>query len=329
MSVYDEEKLYNELMNGAPVPEHNSSTLNSSSALANAENTNVPGEYKGSTADEKLDEAINKYLNDRGFNYNTADDPDYQAYVKEYKENANKGRVLSGSTAKTLANGYDPTYADTVSDEVYNSYMGNVTDAVPQFKNLAALENAGERQQLANALNIYGIQSQKDYSRYRDTVGDKKNFLNYLYNRYATDRQSDVQQNSDKASIYGTKLSSAQSNLEKARTIDTQRYLHDTQSADNAAQQKLNNEKEKAEDKSKYKKSYYEKSHNVNDFIEAYNLKNANYNYVRDQIAMGYYNQHISTGEMDYLADKFKIDPDEVANRLDEIQRSGRRYGGE
>ena len=114
--------------------------------------------------------------------------------------------------------------------------MENVTDAIPQFKNLAALENSGRENQLANAVNIYSTQAQKDYGRYRDTVGDKKNFLNYLYDRYATDRQSDVQQNADKASIYGTRLSSAQSNLENARSVDNQRYLYNTQSADNRAQ---------------------------------------------------------------------------------------------
>lgn len=236
MAVYDEEKLYNELMNGAPSAEQSAETLNSAAALKEGEGYAAPGEYTGGIADQKLDEAINKYLNSRGFNYNTADDPDYQAYVREYNENAKQGRELSRATAKTLANGYNPTYADTVSDEVYNSYMENVTDAIPQFKNLAAMENSGRENQLANAVNIYSTQAQKDYGRYRDTVGDKKNFLNYLYDRYATDRQSDVQQNADKASIYGTRLSSAQSNLESARSIDNQRYLYNTQSADNRAQ---------------------------------------------------------------------------------------------
>ncbi len=236
MAVYDEEKLYNVLMNGAPSAEQSTATQNSAAALKTGESYAVPGEYTGGIADQKLDAAINKYLNSRGFNYNTADDPDYQAYVKEYNENAKQGRELSKATAKTLANGYNPTYADTVSDEVYNSYMENVTDAIPQFKNLAATVNSGRENQLANAVNIYSTQAQKDYGRYRDTVGDKKNFLNYLYDRYATDRQSDVQQNADKASIYGTRLSSAQSNLESARSIDNQRYLYNTQSADNRAQ---------------------------------------------------------------------------------------------
>ena len=118
MAVYDEEKLYNELMNGAPSAEQSTATQNSLAALKEGEGYAAPGEYTGGIADRKLDEAINKYLNSRGFNYNTADDPDYQAYVREYNENAKQGRELSRATAKSLANGYNPTYADTVSDEV-------------------------------------------------------------------------------------------------------------------------------------------------------------------------------------------------------------------
>lgn len=349
MAVYDEEKLYNELMNGAPSAEQSTATLNSAAALKEGESYAAPGEYTGGIADQKLDEAINKYLNSRGFNYNTADDPDYQAYVREYKENAKQGRELSRATANTLANGYNPTYADTVSDEVYNSYMENVTDAIPQFKNLAAMENSGRENQLANAVNIYSMQAQKDYGRYRDTVGDKKNFLNYLYDRYATDRQSDVQQNADRASIYSTRLSSAQSNLENARNIDNQRYLYNTQSADNRAQlaqQERENQQKiaymKAEDEYNAKvaaakeKAKQEQQNNDNryerdlkDYIEAYNLKNAKYDYVTNQLAISYGKGVLTKGEVEYLTRKLKVNMDDVAEQADlweKKQNSGNRW---
>ena len=349
MAVYDEEKLYNELMNGAPSAEQSTATQNSAAALKTGESYAAPGEYTGGIADRKLDEAINKYLNSRGFNYNTAEDPDYQAYVKEYNENAKQGKTLSRATAKTLANGYNPTYADTVADEVYNSYMENVTDAIPQFKNLAALENSGRENQLANAVNIYSTQAQRDYGRYRDTVGDKKNFLNYLYDRYATDRQSDIQQNADRASIYGTRLSSAQSNLENARSIDTQRYLYNTQSADNRAQlaqqERENQQKiayQKAEDAYNAKiaaakeQEKEEQQNNDNryerdlkEYIEAYNLENAKYDYVTNQLAISYGKGVLTKGEVEYLTRKLKVNMDDVAKQADlweKTQNSGNRW---
>lgn len=349
MAVYDEEKLYNELMNSAPSAEQSTATQNSAAALKEGESYAAPGEYTGGIADRKLDEAINKYLNSRGFNYNTADDPDYQAYVKEYNENAKQGKALSRTTAKTLANGYNPTYADTVSDEVYNSYMENVTDAIPQFKSLAAMENSGRENQLANAVNIYSTQAQKDYSRYRDTVGDKKNFLNYLYDRYATDRQSDVQQNADNASIYGTRLSSAQSNLENARSIDNQRYLYNTQSADNRAQlaqqerenqQKIEYQKaedeynarvaaaeEQAQEEQQNNDNRYERD--LKDYIEAYNLEDAKYDYVTNQLAISYGKGILTKGEVEYLTRKLKVNMDDVAEQADlweKKQNSGNRW---
>ncbi len=315
MAVYDEEKLYNELMNGAPSAEQSTATLNSAAALKSGEGYAAPGEYTGGIADQKLDEAINKYLNSRGFNYNTADDPDYQAYVREYKENAKQGRELSRATANTLANGYNPTYADTVSDEVYNSYMEN----------------------------IYSTQAQKDYGRYRDTVGDKKNFLNYLYDRYATDRQSDVQQNADKASIYGTRLSSAQSNLENARSVDNQRYLYNTQSADNRAQlaqQERENQQKieymKAEDAYNAKVKQAKEEQKIQDeenkrryerngtkYIEAYNLKGADYDYVTSQLAIGYYKGYISLGEMNYIAEELNVNSEDIEEKLNIYEKNG------
>lgn len=252
MSTRDEEIVYSQLMNNAPKAEASAVTLESEANLHNAEQSIVSTDDYSSTADAKLDSAINEWLNSRGFNYNTATDKDYQEYVKQFKQNAQTGRQLSKQTAKTLANGYNPTYADAVASEVYNQQMENITDAIPTFKNLATQQYNAEQAKLGNVVNLYSNESQRDYNRYRDTVSDNKNFLNYLYDRYATDRQSDIENDAYNASIYDTKLSAAQSNLAEARNYDNQRYLYDTQSADNVAQiaeqeyennQKINYEK--------------------------------------------------------------------------------------
>ena len=342
MATYEEERLYNELMGNAPASEQSTATAESESALRAAENAGVSS-YSPGRADALLDEAINKYLSGRGFDYNTADDPDYQAYVREYQANAKKGSEISKSTAGRLANGYNPTYSDAVADEVYNSQMENVTNAIPQFKSVAAMENAGRQQQLANAVNIYSNQSQRDYGRYRDIVGDKKNFLNYLYNRYAVDRQSDVQQNANNASLYGTRLSAAQSNLENARSIDNQRYFYGTQSADSKAklaQQERENlqkiEYQRAEDaynekveKAKEEQEYIDKEKdrivkpNATRYIEAYNLDSASNEFITKQLAIGRYKGHISNGEAAYICKKLGVKTEDVAEMMDLYEKNG------
>ena len=70
-----------------------------------AENSDFAVDYNN-TADGKLDAAINKYLNAKGFNYNTANDKDYQKLIHQSKKNAGKGKEQSVLLANQFANGY-------------------------------------------------------------------------------------------------------------------------------------------------------------------------------------------------------------------------------
>lgn len=193
------------------------------------------GTYSGSYGD-KIDTAINSWLSNRGFDYNTSNDKDYQKYVEQYKDNTQTGAQLSRQTAAQLANGYEPSYADIVAGEVANKQMENVSDAVPTYKQMAQLDYNAEQNRLANTANIYSQLDSTNYSRSRDTAQDYKNRLNALYNRYVTDRQSDIQLDELNNSIYGTKLSAEQNRLEDERNSDNNRYLYNTQSADSKAQ---------------------------------------------------------------------------------------------
>lgn len=193
------------------------------------------GTYSGSYGD-KIDTAINSWLSNRGFDYNTTNDKDYQKYVEQYKDNTQTGAQLSRQTADRLANGYTPSYADIVAGEVANKQMENVSDAVPTYKQMAQLDYNAEQNRLANTANIYSQLDSTNYSRSRDTAQDYKNRLNALYNRYVTDRQSDIQLNELNNSIYGTKLSAEQNRLEDERNSENNRYLYNTQSADSKAQ---------------------------------------------------------------------------------------------
>lgn len=193
------------------------------------------GTYSGSYGD-KIDTAINSWLSNRGFDYNTSNDKDYQKYVEQYKDNTQTGAQLSRQTAAQLANGYEPSYADIVAGEVANKQMENVSDAVPTYKQMAQLDYNAEQNRLANTANIYSQLDSTNYSRSRDTAQDYKNRLNALYNRYVTDRQSDIQLDELNNSIYGTKLSAEQNRLEDERNSDNSRYIYNTQSADSKAQ---------------------------------------------------------------------------------------------
>lgn len=237
MSVNSEEKIYNELMNEVPSQTVSGDTKQSAAALAGAESTATgqADNYK-STYSGKLDDAISNYLTGRGFEYDPTQDKAYQQYRKEFAQNAAMARDTSRNTANQLAGGYNPTYADTVANEVYNDRMGNISDAESTFRGLAQQDYQAKQEKNANVLNLYNTLEGTDYSRNRDTVGDYKNYLNLLASRYSTDRQADVNLDSANNDVYSTKLNGAVNNLSSARAADSQRYLYDTVSANQLAQ---------------------------------------------------------------------------------------------
>jgi hypothetical protein len=235
--VNSEEKIYNELMNEVPSQTVSGDTKQSAAALAGAESTATgqADNYK-STYSGKLDDAISNYLTGRGFEYDPTQDKAYQQYRKEFAQNAAMARDTSRNTANQLAGGYNPTYADTVANEVYNDRMGNISDAESTFRGLAQQDYQAKQEKNANVLNLYNTLEGTDYSRNRDTVGDYKNYLNLLASRYSTDRQADTNLDSANNDVYSAKLNGAVNNLSSARAADSQRYLYDTVSANQLAQ---------------------------------------------------------------------------------------------
>lgn len=237
MSVNSEEKIYNDLMNEVPSQTVSGDTKQSAAALAGAESTATgqADDYK-STYSGKLDDAISNYLTGRGFEYDPMQDKAYQQYRKEFAQNAAMARDTSRNTANQLAGGYNPTYADTVANEVYNERMGNISDAESTFRGLAQQDYQSKQEKNANVLNLYNTLEGTDYSRNRDKTGDYKNYLNLLASRYSTDRQADVNLDSANNDVYSAKLNGAVNNLSSARAADSQRYLYDTVSANQLAQ---------------------------------------------------------------------------------------------
>lgn len=365
MSVNSEEKIYKDLMNEVPSQTVSGDTKQSAAALAGAESTATgqADDYK-STYSGKLDDAISNYLTGRGFEYDPTQDKAYQQYRKEFAQNAAMARDTSRNTANQLAGGYNPTYADTVADEVYNDRMGNISDAESTFRGLAQQDYQARQEQNANVLNLYNTLEGTDYSRNRDTTADYKNYLNLLASRYSTDRQADVNLDSANNDVYSTKLNGAVNNLSSARAADSQRYLYDTVSANQLAQnaqaerenaQKIEYEKNKsayeayvkaqtAAEKAKKKavetqKKAQEKEDNrryraaYDKFVDAYDLKNAKYDYKVGQLAQGYYNGYITLDEMDYIADKLNVSTADLTSTLDKMSKNGGtlndHYGGE
>lgn len=230
-----EEQIYNELMQSSPGNAVSAQAKASAAALANAEAAAANTEYVPGGADRELDKAINEYLSGRGFEYSTENDKDYQAFRQQYRKFADKGRKQGIENTNTLANGYTPTYADTVGDQIYSDQMNGVRYYEPAFRQLAQQEQGLKDAQAANAVSILGQQAQTEYGRQRDAVSDNKNYMNYLAQMAALEKENDSKLSGMDTDTYITRLANAQDALDDARKSGNNRYLYGTQSADSAA----------------------------------------------------------------------------------------------
>lgn len=221
-------------MNSAPAAQMSAESRAAAAETAAQENAAAKVDYS-TTADGKLDEAINNYLNKNGYKYNLNQDDAYREFAREHSQNALRGGELSRERAGALANGYEPTYASAVASEIAGEQAARVGEYIPQFEALAARENAARQQSDANLINIYNNIAGTEYNRNRDTQNDRLNYLNYLANKYATERQNDSALDSARAEIYNTRLGGAVSDLADARSIDTQHALYNSVKANTRA----------------------------------------------------------------------------------------------
>lgn len=221
-------------MNSAPAAQMSAESRAAAAETAAQENAAAKVDYS-TTADGKLDEAINSYLNKNGYKYNLNQDDAYREFAREHSQNALRGGELSRERAGALANGHEPTYASAVASEIAGEQAARGGEYIPQFEALAARENAARQQSDANLINIYNNIAGTEYNRNRDTQNDRFNYLNYLANKYATERQTDAAADSNRAQIYATQLGAAANDLADARTLDNKRMQFDTVSADTRA----------------------------------------------------------------------------------------------
>lgn len=144
---------------------------------------NKPGPYESSYA-EQIQQVLDKILNREDFSYDFNADPLYQQYAQRYQQQGKLAMMDTMGQAAALTGGYGNSYAQSVGQQAYQGYLQGLNDILPQLRDTAyqAYRDAGS--QLYNQAGLLqGLESQ-DYGKYRDTVGDYYNDLNYYYNKY-------------------------------------------------------------------------------------------------------------------------------------------------
>ncbi len=160
-------------------------------------NKNRPAAWNGGQYGKSMNDAMNKVLNREAFSYDLNGDALYQQYKNQYINQGRQAMMDTIGQASALTGGYDNSYAQTVGQQTYNGYLGQLNDKIPELYQLALQKYQMDGDQLMQNYGMLADQYNSEYGRYRDSVADWQDQRDYLYNLYNNDRSFDYGKYSD------------------------------------------------------------------------------------------------------------------------------------
>ena len=165
-------------------------TQNYADRLDELEN-NKPGDYI-SKYQGTIDNLIDSILNREDFNTDDVYSSDlYKNYREQYINQGQKAMRDTIGAASAMTGGYGSTYATAAGQQAYDNYLSQLGDKTLDIYDRVYQQYLNEGQELYNQLGMVNNQDSIDYGRYRDTVSDYYNDLNYYAGRYDSSYNQD------------------------------------------------------------------------------------------------------------------------------------------
>ncbi|MDR2513854.1 MAG: peptidoglycan-binding protein [Christensenellaceae bacterium] len=169
----------------APRPTYTpSAQVNQAFGNYQAAQANKPGPYS-SAWQAQLDDLLGKIQGRKPFSYDFNVDPIYKQYKDQYTRQGNLAMQDTMANAATLSGGYGNSYASVAGNLAYQNSLQQLNNVIPELAGQAYGRYQDEGQQLYNQFGLINGMEDRDYSRYRDTVGDyysEADRLRALYN---------------------------------------------------------------------------------------------------------------------------------------------------
>lgn len=159
-------------------------------ALLQQQIANKPGEYV-SPWQAQLNAAIDKIMNREQFTYDLNGDALYNQYKDQYVTQGQMAMMDTMGQASAMTGGYGNSYAQTVGQQVYQGYLQNLNDKVPELYQLALNKYQMDGDALYDQYALLRAQDDQAYGQYRDKVSDYNTELDRLLNQYYTERDFD------------------------------------------------------------------------------------------------------------------------------------------
>lgn len=145
-------------------------------ALKSAQN-NLPI-YANSYEDEIRD-VYNSIVNRDKFTYDVNSDALYNQYKDQYVSLGKLAMQDTMGQAAALTGGYGNSYAASVGNQAYQSYLSQLNEVVPELYGMAYDRYRQEGQDLLNQYNMLGDMRDTEYNRYLNELTQYWNNVNY------------------------------------------------------------------------------------------------------------------------------------------------------
>ena len=145
------------------------------------------------------------------FSYDVNSDALYQQYAEQY---ARMGKMASADVmgqAAAMTGGYGNSYAATVGNQAYQSYIQQLNDKVPELYQLALEQHNMEKQDLYNQYSMLLSEYEREYGLYSDEYNKLLDSLGIAKDDYYSGADMFYTEQGNKNNVLGQEFSDAMS----------------------------------------------------------------------------------------------------------------------
>lgn len=134
----------------------------------------------------QLEAKLNEILNRDKFSYNAETDPLYQQYREQYNREGSRAMNDTLASAAINAGGMN-SYAMTAAQQANDYYSSQLTDKIPELYQMAYQMYLDDIDLQVQDLGLLQNMDNTQYNRYRDTMSDWRDDLDFAYGMYRDD----------------------------------------------------------------------------------------------------------------------------------------------
>lgn len=119
---------------------------------------------------QKIDTILHQYQNREPFQFNVNEDALYNQYKDQYIKHGNLAMQDTMGRAAALTGGYGNSYAQTVGQQVYQGYLDDLNEVVPELWQQALDRYQKEGSDMLTEYGLLSDLESQEYSRFQDAA---------------------------------------------------------------------------------------------------------------------------------------------------------------